>query len=531
MLPWYYTIDMDENTIFGQGQVNQQPPGAVFPNQPQESQPVPVSNQPPLTFPQPLANDPSNMGGPGFVPPPVPPVPSAPSAPPTAPQTSEPENNQSSQGSPLTLFKTILKVLLGLIVIGGIFLLFYVFVLPRFVGNKNEKVTITYWGLWEDQRVYQSVISDFQKQNPNITINFVKQDGKKYRERLDTRINNGTGPDVFRFHNTWISMLYSFLAPIPSDIISAKDFKSSFYPVAQNDLIRNGAIFGIPLEIDTLALYVNTDKFQAAGIKPPVTWEEFINDARLMTVKDEKGKIITSGVAIGTYANVAHAPDIISLLFAQNGVNPYDISANPQKAAETLDFYTAFAIGDGNVWDSTQDSSTLAFAKGNVGMYFGYSWDYFNIKAINPDLKFKVIAVPQLPDQKKNIASYWVEGVSTKSKHQKEAMQFLKFLTSKESVEKIFTETSKTRDYGEPYARMDLADSVKDNPNVYPFILQAESAVSSLFVDGTNDDGINSKLNTYLENAVNSVVDNGSSETAVQTLSKGVTQVLSEYGQ
>ena len=440
-------------------------------------------------------------------------------------------NNQNSQSNSPSFVKTILKIVLGLMVIVGIFVLLYVFVFARFTGSKNEKVTITYWSLWEDQKVIQPIISDFQKQNPNITINFVKQDGKSYRERLVTRVKNGTGPDVFRFHNTWYPMLSSFLAPIPSDVITVKDFKNSFYPVTQKDLIRNGAIFGIPLEIDTLALYINTDMFKAAGVALPTTWEEFINAAKMMTVKDETGKIKTAGVAMGTYANVAHAPDIMSLLFAQNGVNPNDISANVQKAAETLDFYTAFSTGDGNVWDGTQDLSTLAFSKGILGMYFGYSWDYFSIKAMNPNLKFKIIAVPQLPDQNKNIASYWVEGVSTKSKHQKEVMQFLKFLTSKESAEKIYTETSKTRDYGEPYARTDLADSLKDNLNIYPFVLQAKSATSSFFVDGTNDDGINSKLNTYLENAINSVLDNGSSETAVQTLSKGVSQVLGEYGQ
>jgi multiple sugar transport system substrate-binding protein len=507
MLPWYYTIDMDEKTIFGQNQAAGEPPAIFPPIQPQVNQPAPIFSQPDISSQTP-----------------------PPSAPPPS-QNTPPVNDQPSQGNPLSLVKTILKVILGLIVIGGIFVLLYVFIFSKFTRNKNEKVTITYWGLWEDQKVMQPILSDFQKQNPNITINFVKQDGKKYRERLSTRIKNGTGPDVFRFHNTWYPMISSFLAPLPSDIITTKDFKNSFYSVAQKDLIRNGAIFGIPLEIDTLALYINTDMFKAAGIVPPTTWEEFINNARLMTVKDEEGKIKTAGVAMGTYANVVHAPDIVSLLFAQNGVNPNDISANSQKAAETLDFYTAFAVGEGNVWDNTQDSSTLAFAKGNAGMYFGYSWDYFTIKSMNPNLNFKAVAVPQLPDQNKNIASYWVEGVSVRSKHQKEAMQFIKFLTSKESAEKMFTEISKTRDYGEPYARTELADSLRDNLNVYPFLLQAKSATSSFFVDGTGDEGLNSKLNTYLENAIGAILDNSSSETAVQTLSKGVSQVLGEYGQ
>jgi len=405
------------------------------------------------------------------------------------------------------------------------------FVLPRFSGSKNEKADITYWGLWEDQRVLKPVIDEFQKKYPNITVKYVKQDIKGYRERLDTRVKNGNGPDVFRFHNTWVPMISSLLLPIPSDVIDTKEFKNSFYPVAQRDLIKNGAIYGIPLEIDTLSLYINSDIFQAAGLTPPVTWEEFMSDARAITVKDENEKIKTAGAAMGTYVNITHAPDVISLLFTQSGLDTAKLSENSKKAAESLDFYTIFSLDEGNVWDSTQDPSTLAFAKGNLGMYFGYSWDYFIIKAANPDLNFKIVSVPQLPDQNKTIASYWVEGVSSKSKYQEEALLFLKFLTSIESSEKIYTEQSKTRDFGEPYARVDLGEKLKDNPNIYPFISQAKNATSSYFVDGTYDNGINSKLNKYLENAINSILENTSSETAVQALIDGESQVLKDYGQ
>lgn len=430
-----------------------------------------------------------------------------------------------------SFLKKALKILAGVIILTLIALAVIFLIIPKFSGGKNEKAELTYWGLWEDQRVLQPVIDDFQKKYPNITVKYVKQDIKGYRERLDTRVKNGNGPDIFRFHNTWIPMISSLLLPIPSDVIDAKEFKSSFYPVAQRDLIKNGAIYGIPLEIDTLALYINSDIFQAAGLNPPLTWEEFMSAARAITVKDESGKIKTAGAAMGTYSNIAHAPDIISLLFIQSGLNTTKLSDNSKKAAESLDFYTMFALDDGSVWDTTQDPSTLAFAKGNLGMYFGYSWDYFAIKAVNPDLKFEIVAVPQLPDQNKTIANYWVEGVSLKSKHQKEALLFLEFLTGKESSEKIYSETSKTRDFGEPYARVDLGDKLKENPSIYPFVSQAKNAVSSYFADGTYDDGLNSKLNTYLENAVNSILSNTSSETAVQTLIEGESQVLTDYGQ
>ncbi len=318
--------------------------------------------------------------------------------------------------------------------------------------------------------------------------------------------------------------------PLPQSVIGKEDFSKNYYPVAKSDLIKNGAIYGIPLQMDTLNLYINKDLFQSAGLKPPTSWIEFSNDSRQLTVKDENNNIKTAGAAMGTFDNITHAPDIISMLFVQNGVDLNNISSNSGAASDALNFYSSFALSPSNVWDNKLDQSIKMFASGSLAMYFGYSWDFFTIKSINPNLPFDIVPVPNLPGQNATIASYWVEGVSSRSKHQKEALLFMKYLAQKEVAQKLFTEESKTRNFGEPYARVDLTDSLK-NTIIYPFVASAPNAVSSFFVDGTYDNGLNSQMNTYLGNAVNSILTGTSPQSAVDTLSKGVTQVLKQYGQ
>jgi ABC-type glycerol-3-phosphate transport system substrate-binding protein len=325
-------------------------------------------------------------------------------------------------------------------------------------------------------------------------------------------------------------MISGILLPLPNDTISKEEFSRIFYPVAQKDLIKNGAIYGIPLEVDTLSLFINNQLFQSAGLSRPVTWNDFINNARAMTVKDETGKIKTAGAAIGTYENVTHAPDILSLLFLQNGVDFKNILGSSDRIQGALSFYTSFSTDTNNVWDNTLDPSILAFSKGNLGMFFGYSWDYFTIKQFNPNLSFQVVPVPQLPNQNITLASYWVEGVSAKSKYQKEALLFMKFLAKKETAAKLYADQAKTRAFGEPYARVDLADTLKTNPDVYTFVSQAPDASSSIFVDSTYDDGLNQQVNTYLGNAVNTVISSGSTQNAFDTFSEGITQILKKYG-
>jgi len=437
----------------------------------------------------------------------------------------------AGNGAASPFFKKILKVGIGLVVVILVLTLLLTVVLPMLSGSSREKVTLNYWGLWEDSKTMQSLISGFERQNPNITINYSMQDVKQYRERVIARIANGNGPDIFRFHNSWYPMYASVLLPLPTDTISPVDFKKTFYPVAQKDLIKNGAIYGVPLEIDTLALYTNSELLKAAGLQPPTNWNDFISDARTMTVKDTDGKIKTAGAAMGTFDNVTHAPDILSLLFLQNGVDLLKLQDPPDRAANALDFYAAFATDQNNVWDNTLASSILAFSRGNLAMYFGYSWDYLTIKQNNPNLSFQIVPVPQLPNQAVNLASYWAEGVSVKTKHQKEALLFMKYLAQKGTEESLYAEQAKTRAFGEPYARVDLGSTLQSNLALSAFIKQAPSAFSSPFIDSTYDNGLNQELNTYLGNAVNAVLNGNSPQTAATTLSQGATQVFQKYGQ
>ncbi|HWY79634.1 MAG TPA: extracellular solute-binding protein [Candidatus Sulfotelmatobacter sp.] len=427
-----------------------------------------------------------------------------------------------------SLFK---KLLIG---IGAIILLTFVIILLIPKGQPDKPVTLQWWGLWEDSSTIQPLILNFKKTHPNITIEYIKNDPNQYLDRLQSRMQNGKGPDIFLYHNTWMPMLSGELSPLPSSVITPDQFKQTYYPVMQQGLTQNGALYGIPLDADSLTLFVNPDLFQAAGVQVPTNWDDFVKAAKQLTVKDPNGKIKTAGAALGTYDNIKHAPDIISLLFLQQGVQMSNLTASSQNESGALQFYTSFAKGQNNVWDGTLDNSLLSFSRGTLAMYFGFSWDVFAIQNLNSNLNFSIYPVPNLYGKKTTVASFWVNGVSSKSPNQKEAMEFMQFLAQKSTAQEFYTETAKKRAFGEPYARKDLQQSLRENRLVYPFVSQLDDAGSSFFASDTHDGdtGLNSQMNTYLQTAVNSVVnDSGSADSAVSTLNNGVSQVLQKYGQ
>lgn len=428
-----------------------------------------------------------------------------------------------------SLVKKIL-IALGVIII---LIIIIALIIPK--QPRGKKVTLTWWGLWESSSIVQPVINDFEKQNPNIKIKYVKQDPDKYRDKLLTRINNGTGPDIFRYHNTWVPMITNILSPLSSDVITAKEFEANYYPVIQKDLTVKGGIYGIPLGIDSLALFINTDLLKVAGISVPQDWDQFAKAARTLTVKDQDGKkILTAGTALGTYGNIVHASDIISMMFLQQGVNLKKISEEKDDLIAAMIFYTSFAKGSNSAWNNSLDNSRLSFARGQLAMYFGFSWDIFTIDTLKTNnLKYEIYPVPGLVGGKNiTVASYWVEGVSSRGKNQKEAMAFMHHLTKKGTLQKLYTEASKTRAFGEPYPRVDMADEIKDNKLIYPFISQLKNTESSYFSSDTHDGdtGLNKRVNTYLENAINAVVNNSSAETEIPKLQEGVGVILQQNG-
>jgi hypothetical protein len=112
-------------------------------------------------------------------------------------------------------------------------------------------------------------------------------------------------------------------------------------------------------------------------------------------------------------------------------------------------------------------------------------------------------------------------------------MQFMHYLTQKETLQKLYTESSKTRSFGEPYPRVDMAEELKDNSLIYPFISQLDNAGSSYFASNTQDGdtGLNKQANSYLENAINAIINNNSSvDSEVAKFQLGVGHVLQTYG-
>lgn len=390
-------------------------------------------------------------------------------------------------------------------------------------------VELTYWGLWEEDNLVKPLIEEYKKQNPKVKINYIRQSSINYRTRVQAQIREGLGPDVFRIHNSWLPMFKEDLNPAPTDIFSLTDYSQTFYPITKDSFVKNNQIFAAPIEIDGLALYINEEILAAGGVAPPKNWQEFVEAATKLTVRDSAGQIKTAGAAMGTAGNVDHWSDILGLLLLQQPNVNFEALAS-SSVAEVLGFYTGFITDPRKKsWDVNLPKSTDMFAQGKLAFYFAPSWRAHELRVVNPNLKFKVVPVPQLPGRQIGWASFWGEAVSQKSKFPNEAWKFVKFLTSQEAEKLAYQEASKVRLFGEPYSRVDLAGDLSGDPIVGAFVNQGSSYKFWYLSSNTMDGGINDEMIKYWEDGINATLQGTDPQVALQTVDKGVKQILEKY--
>lgn len=380
----------------------------------------------------------------------------------------------------------------------SVLLLLAVFLLSSGFGCKiTDKTTqeamkpikITYWRVFDDADAFQDIITKYKALHPFITIEYRKLRYEEYETELLNALAEDRGPDIFSIHNTWMEKYQTKLSPIPTttslvypvvkgtvkkevvyemrstNSLTLKELKDNFVDAVSHDVIlSDGKIYGLPLSVDTLAMFYNKDLFNNAGIsQAPEYWnKEFLQDIKKLTKQDPRKGIIQAGVALGGSSNINRFSDILSVLMTQNGatmmddsrqvtfniVPPFGKDSNYNPGIEALRFYTDFSnpAKESYSWNSELPNSLDMFISGNLAIMFSYSYDLATIKAQAPKLNFSVAKLPQIegnPPTNINFANYWVEVVSKKSTHQNEAWDFIQFITKEEQAKSYLEKTKR----------------------------------------------------------------------------------------
>jgi multiple sugar transport system substrate-binding protein len=149
---------------------------------------------------------------------------------------------------------------------------------PIVAKEPTEPVTIRYYvfsSVAESTQMKQFK-KDFEKEYPNITVEFEPVPSGRSSDKLLTEIAGGNAPDTAFVDAGFVQALASrgalkdldgYIAG--SEVVATEDYVEGF----RNTALLEGSMYGLPFDGETTGLFYRTDLFDAAGIEnPPETW-------------------------------------------------------------------------------------------------------------------------------------------------------------------------------------------------------------------------------------------------------------------
>ncbi|WP_165452463.1 ABC transporter substrate-binding protein [Paenibacillus thalictri] len=301
-------------------------------------------------------------------------------------------------------------------------------------------------GMWGEndsrKKILEAYSKKFTEQHPNIKVEFMLVPFADYQQKLSIMVASKTAPDV-----VWMSdkMVPQFLeagqlADI-SDIQNDKnfDFADNIQPSFAR-LKKDGKIYGVPFLNPPKVIFFNKNLFKEKGLKTPLelykegnwTYDEFFKTAKALT---DSSKGVYGGYLITANGWKSWEDAYLDTFWAYGADFMDEAGAkfllNSPEGEKSLQ-----AISDMIFKDQShpKPGDQISFEGGKIGMS-RQNYAYVNTARAVKDFEWDIAPMPRGTNKDApaatGLAAY---SVMQDSKHKLEAIELLKFMTSKEAM-------------------------------------------------------------------------------------------------
>jgi multiple sugar transport system substrate-binding protein len=267
------------------------------------------------------------------------------------------------------------------------------------------------------------------------------------------------------------------LLPYADSLPGAADF----YPALKDQFTYDGKFYCAPKDMSTLALFINTDMWTAAGLTDadiPTTWDQLATVAKKLTTPTVAG------------LSVSPERDRLNAFLVQNGSflvseDGKTVTANDPKNVEALT-YVQGLWKDGTLKtpkDLGAGWAGEAFGKGSAAMTIEGNWLLGSLSKDYPDVKYTVAELPAGPSGDKGTLVFtncW--GIAATTAHPDQAKAFVEAMTTKDQ------QLTFAKDFGViPSIQSAEADYLTQFPDNQPFVNGVKYARGVVGAPGITD--------------------------------------------
>lgn len=296
------------------------------------------------------------------------------------------------------------------------------------------------WAGGEGLALLQQLAKDYNAQNSAVQVTIEVTPFADYGRKLAIQVASGDAPDVGWLAERDVPTFVGSKAvlDLSGELTKDKAFNVADFPLSTLSLWKRGtAVYGVPFSNSPLVLFYNKDLFQAAGVKDPLlqygqaTWDYTRFQQASKAIKDKTGAF---GARVMRLDPKAWAGGLLAMAWSQGG-GVYDkamkCQLNAPGSVSAFQQASTMMFKDASM---PRPGDQTAFESGRIGMYF----DNLSYSAQLKDAKFKWGVAPLPKGTAGRVTQLGQAGyvVFSKSRNQAEAIKFLKFLGSAQTMAK-----------------------------------------------------------------------------------------------
>jgi multiple sugar transport system substrate-binding protein len=313
---------------------------------------------------------------------------------------------------------------------------------PSDAGYTGPEATITYsiWGDPSEVKNQQAIVDAFHVANPKITVKVTVSDWDTYWDKLQTGIAGGDAPDVFAMDGPLFPdyQTRDVLLDLKPYIDRSGYDLTQLADQAVADFTTAGGQFGLPRDLNVIALFYNKKMFDTAGLPyPDDTWDwaKLVDVGKQLTLKGANGTVSQWGL----YTETTDMENYWSSLVWQNGGDI--ISADHKtsligsdQAVGGLQFLQDLIWKD-KIMDIPNEDKGDEFEQGQAAMEANGSW--LVATHLNAGLDFGIAPLPAGPAGRFTSINPTGAVVFKGTKNPDAAWEFVKYLASPAAQTKL----------------------------------------------------------------------------------------------